>query len=784
MSNWLVGAGLLFLLGTLASIWTYRRISQRSAAHHIAWGLKILALLILVLCLTEPIWTGKIAAAGQNYFVILADNSASMTVRDKDGAASRAQAVQDVLNPETAAWLATLEEHFQVRQYLFDDSVRRLEDFTDLDYRGPSSLIQNSLEIVTRRYQERPLAGIILLTDGNATDIQELHTLSDSLPPVYPVIVGSEQSTRDLALSKVTINQTSFETAPVTIQAQVSAHGFDGKTIQIELYDQDEQVVESQTQVIDTDRQKHTFRFRVQPKKPGVAFYRLAAAEKTKPSAAPVDPLAPPDTGEATLANNSRTIVVNRPEEPFRVLYVTGRPNWEYKFLQRALAEDEQVHLVGYIRVARREPKYNWLGHRGETSNPLYRGFDRQQAEQTEQYDQPVIVRLNVEDEKELLDGFPVTPEQLYKYHAVIFDDVDSSFFTYDQMNLIRRFVSERGGGFMMLGGKESFREGDFENTPIAYLLPIYLDSADPPPPATPINYILTREGWLQPWARLYENEDAEKNRLMDMPDFRVLNLAPSVKPGAGVIATAGENSEGSIPGLMVQRYGNGRVAALTIGDIWRWGLKRPEFREDMNRFWRQTIRWLVADVPRRISLQAHHQPDQINQPVELQISVRDNKFESMDNLDITVDLRDPDGDIVRLYAQPVLNESGLYHTTYIPRTDGPHLARAVVNNTDPENPIEPVETGFATDLEAQEFNAIGLNRPLLETLAQKTAGRVVTPDQLARLARDLPRREAPIMEMQVKPLWDLPGLQPTLFAVLFITLIIEWTLRRRRGLP
>ena len=79
---------------------------------------------------------------------------------------------------------------------------------------------------------------------------------------------------------------------------------------------------------------------------------------------------------EATLANNERTIVVDRGKGPYRILYVAGRPNWEFKFLKRAVEEDEQVQLVGLLRVAKREPKYDWRGHTGETSNPLYRGFD------------------------------------------------------------------------------------------------------------------------------------------------------------------------------------------------------------------------------------------------------------------------------------------------------------------------------------------------------------------------------------------------------------------------
>ena len=127
---------------------------------------------------------------------------------------------------------------------------------------------------------------------------------------------------------------------------------------------------------------------------------------------------------EATLANNSRVLVVDRGRGPYRILYVAGRPNWEYKFLNRALAEDEQIQLVGLIRIAKREPKFEFIGRPGESSNPLFRGFGNQSKDEVERYDQPVLVRLNTRDETELVGGFPKTAEELFGYHAVMVDDL------------------------------------------------------------------------------------------------------------------------------------------------------------------------------------------------------------------------------------------------------------------------------------------------------------------------------------------------------------------------
>lgn len=173
------------------------------------------------------------------------------------------------------------------------------------------------------------------------------------------------------------------------------------------------------------DGEAVAFRFQLKPEQSGLSFYQVRVGARselvpalvappqaatgtpaTTAAATTAVPAVAPKTDEATLANNARVIAVNRGQGPFRILYVSGRPNWEFKFLNRALMSDEQVQLVGLIRVAKREPKFDFRGRAGETSNPLFRGFGNQSAEEVQGYDQPVLVRLNTRDEIELRAGF------------------------------------------------------------------------------------------------------------------------------------------------------------------------------------------------------------------------------------------------------------------------------------------------------------------------------------------------------------------------------------------
>src|SRR5439155_18447961 len=396
-------------------------------------------------------------------------------------------------------------------------------------------------------------------------------------------------------------SQTVIEDAPVAIQPDVLANGYSGAPLVAQVLDGDGKKVAEQTQRAARDGEATQFRLQLRPEKSGVAFYRLRVAAK--------DQLRqferPETTTEATLANNGRVLAVDRGQGPYRILYVAGRPNWEYKFLHRAVEEDDQIELVGLIRIAKREPKFEFRGRAGESSNPLYRGFGNQSKDEIERYDQPVLRPLNTRDQFELRGGFPKTAEELYAYEAVVLDDLEAQFFTADQMSLLQKFVSERGGGLLMLGGAESFQQGKYARTPVGDMLPVYLEQAIEAAPTSDLRLSLTPEGLVQPWARLRDNENDEKSRRTAMVPFQILNPVRGIKPGASTIANVTDPRGNVYPAIVVQRFGRGRTGAVMVGDIWRWGIHDKDAHADMDKTWRQMMRWLVADVPQRIEFQA-----------------------------------------------------------------------------------------------------------------------------------------------------------------------------------
>jgi uncharacterized membrane protein len=774
-TDWLWPLAGVLALAAAVLVWSYRA-APPGPLRAVCLGLKILGIAALAVCLLEPMWTGQRARPGANLFLVLADNSQGMQVKDGGAAVTRGDELRALVDPARTDWQATLADNFDLRRYVFDRRLQPTKDFAELDFAGTTTAIGASLDAVKGRFQGRPLAGVLLLTDGNATDLRDPLPDLEGLPPVYPVVIGRRGPARDLSVQQVQVSQSAFEDAPVSIQADVSATGYRGRPVVARLVDRGGRVVSEQTLSGPRDGETLAFRFQVKPETPGLAFYRVSVAGggfgETEAGEA-----------EATLVNNQRVVAVNRSKGPYRVLYVTGRPNWEFKFLNRAVMEDREVELVALIRVAKREPKFDFRGRAGETSNPLFRGFGNQAPEEVERYDQPVLVRLNTRDEFELAGGFPRTPEDLYGYHAIIVDDLEAEFFTPDQAMLVQKFVSERGGGFLMLGGMESFQDGGYHRTPIGEMLPVYLDRPQDGLPPGAVRWELAREGWLQPWARLRDNESDERVRLDALPTFEVVNRVRAVKPGASVIATARDLEGVEQPALTVQRFGRGRTAALTIGDVWRWGMRSAEAREDMDKAWRQWTRWLVSDVPGRVQLSIEPLAGDAAGAVNLQVRVRDEKFLPLDDASVTVEIEpvmtaEAAGPL-RLQAEPSVAEAGLYEVSYVPRLTGGYKAAVVATNAVGAE-VGRDEAGWSVDLAADEFRSLTPNHALMETLARRTGGELVETDRLNAFVRSLPERRVPVMETWSYPLWHTPAM--LVFA--FACLLAEWGLRRWKGLP
>src|SRR5438045_3165568 len=132
-SLWLAAGALL--LGAMFSAWSYRA-APAGAARWLCFTLKTLGLVALAFCLLEPLWSGQRARPGANLFAIVADNSQSLQIKDRDESKSRGEVLRDMLNSQRENWQDSLEQNFDLRRYLFDARLQATKDFGELAFDG------------------------------------------------------------------------------------------------------------------------------------------------------------------------------------------------------------------------------------------------------------------------------------------------------------------------------------------------------------------------------------------------------------------------------------------------------------------------------------------------------------------------------------------------------------------------------------------------------------------------------------------------------------------------
>jgi len=769
-TEWTAVVVAVLVVAFLLLLWSYARIPASWRLRTVCATLKAIGVTALVLCLLEPQFTGKRARPGANAFAILVDRSESQNIRDAGANKTRGEVVRDILVPEST-WKTRLGQDFDVRRYEFDTHLRSTASFEGLEFDGQGSALAMSLASLSQRFRGLPLAGVLLVTDGNRTDLG-VELVNANLPPIYPLLPASTTKIKDIGVVSVSVSRTNFDAAPVIIRAEVTQRGFEGEKIIAAVFDEAGKEVERQTAVASDEAL--SFRFQFRPERSGLDFFTVQAFAESDESA--IAAQEEDRSAEPTLANNERTVVVDQGGGPYRVLYVAGRPNWEYKFLRRAVDDDDQIRLIGLLRIARKQPKFDFQAEGSRSTSPLYQGFDNTD-DTAERFDDPVLVRIGTEDEVELRDGFPKSAEDLYRYHAIVLDDVEAAFFTQDQLALLRDFVSARGGGLLMLGGPDSFADGKYDGTPVGEMLPVYLRRGMTVNPDAEYRLKLTREGWLQPWVRTRKTEDEEQRRLEGMPSLALVNPAAGIKPGAAVLAEVTDRSGRSLPALAVQSFGNGHVAANMLADLWKWNLQRKDPREtDAERAWRQTVRWLVSDVPERVEIEVQPDRDAAN-AVRAIVRVRDAEYRPLDNADVSIDMKLPDQETLALRAAPS-GEAGSYSTTFAAKTSGPYRITAKVQGPDGSE-IGAATAGWVAQPAADEFQRIEPDREALARLAAETGGEVIDPKDLESFVAGLPMRKAPVTEPWTSPLWH----SPIYFLIAISCVVAEWGLRRFNGL-
>jgi hypothetical protein len=699
------------------------------------WLLQTALAAILLLMLWHPALSVATLRPQQNIVAVVVDDSGSMAT-DDSGYGSRRGAALHVLN---SGLLDSLQKRFQVRLYKLSDQLQRIQKLDALNSSGQSTHIGDSLKQVLADASSLPIGAVVLLSDGadnsGGVDLDTISEIRRQRIPIHTVGFGREKMAHDIEISDVQIQQRALPESRLAAQVSFHQHGYSGAKAKITLKDGGK-VLASRDVTLKADGVEQS---------EAVLFNAGGAGVKTIETQ--IDPL----PNEENTKNNKVTRLVNVDQRKPKILYMEGEPRWEFKFLRRAVEDDQSIHLITVLRTTQNK---NYVQDPGSEA-PF------------------------------LKDGFPTKVEDLFGFDGIIIGSSEAAYFTPSQQQLIHDFVDRRGGGLLFLGGKDSLADGGYSRSLFNDLLPVTLPDKkgtfarvypdDSGALHNVSNVELTAAGRDSLITRL--DEDPEKNveRWKKLPYLMNFQIPGQPKPGAVVLVDGVVNGS-HFPLLITENYGRGRTAVFATGGSWRWKMLLPHEDKTHSMFYTQLLRWLVSDTPRRVVASTPRQVISDESNIHLRAEVRDKTYLASGDATVSAHVLGPEGFAETVDMTPDPLEQGAYTADYTTPKPGSYLVEMVARHGDEELGRD-VLTFRREDGVAENFR-VEQNRELLEKLASETGGRYYRPDDAAKLGTDISYSEAGITVRETRDLWDMPAI----FLLLLMLRSGEWLLRRKWG--
>lgn len=791
--------------------WSYARLEGARGARIALAMVRAMVLVLLVVLIAGPELTRQNERVEKDWVVVMADRSASMAVADggldeldggagvgagagagggAGGAATRDAEVREAIR---AAWptLSALARERNVLFVGFDQrafDLRVLKDTSGVamgvdlgEATGRRTRIGQSLDQTLRRVAAKPVAGIVLLSDGRSADRpgrSTLRQLEARQIPVFAVPLGGRAALADFAIRRVDAPGAAFagDMVPVTVEIDASGLGDagwsgitgsaaggagDARGVRVRLVDDtgatlDERAVTPPTREGDPA----TVTLTTRPDDAGSRALTVVV-ESGSPDLSP--------------DNNRASVQVDVADRPIRVIYMDGYPRWEHRYLKNLLLREPSVR----------------------SSNVLLAGDKRYIQEGTD-----------------LLASLPRTQQEWSEFDVIIIGDMRPELLSDDQLRQIREHVAQRGGGVMFLGGPGAMPMA-WRGTALADLIPFTLAEEGSSQATWSVPTTLRRGAAAARLGVLQLGESPDDAFPPFLSDgslawtlFRWSQRidATALKPTTEVLATMGvagsadalgdgSLSDAATPVVMTMRFGAGRVVYVGTDEVWRLRYGRGETLPE--RFWLPLVRMLARESLGRggtaATLEATPRRALVEQQVGLTLRLLDQSLLEAGPEAVTVRVRRVDrageggaevggagvgaSDGVEVTLRPDAEAAsdalvGRFVGVFVPADPGAY----VVDSRDPTISGLGVEARFEVAFPDDEMRTPQTDHALLEELSTQTGGQVIAPSRLSTLVDVLPNREVTLVGTpDVETLWDTP-----LALMLFLMLVgVEWVGRR-----
>src|SRR5581483_4751211 len=458
-------------------------------------GLRVAVLAALVVFLFRPIVMLPPTGARDAIVPVLVDASRSMRLADADGLA-RIDRAADLLKRQL---LPSLNRQFTTELFAIGDGVTPAAvDHLTADARRTD--LDGALAAIRDRYRGRRVAGIVLISDGADTTgtsgARGAARAGADGPPVYTVGVGAPDGARDREVLGITAADPQLEHASVDLHVTTVSSGFGRAPFQLRVL--------ANGVVLDTRR--------LVPQADGSPIDAVFTVSPNPQAATVYTAEIPADDSELVRENNTRSVLVSPAGRKRRILAIEGAPGFEHSFMTRALAADAGLEVDTVTRKGKNE--------QGQDTFFVQAAPGRSAA---------------------LTGGFPSSRDKLFAYDALLVANVEGDFFTRAQLSTIADFVSERGGGLLVLGGK-SFTQRGLAGTPLEEVLPVELNdrrgglvrtsySADDLQPHNKVT--VTTEGESHPVMRIAATPDDTRKAWAALPALAAAAPLGAPRPGA-----------------------------------------------------------------------------------------------------------------------------------------------------------------------------------------------------------------------------------------------------------
>ncbi|MBN2801284.1 MAG: hypothetical protein JXX28_19240 [Deltaproteobacteria bacterium] len=590
-----------------------------------------------------------------------------------------------------------------------------------------------ALSSFAARSAGRPYAGVVLISDGLDRGALRRGWQRDGalqwgpLPgPLTIYAAGAPSAGGDLAVGALTLPSVAYAGEPLPVRARIRGGGFEGREVPVQLLSEEGVVDEGTVSIGPEGWGEVTLEATPRQVGPAVLWVQV-----------------PDLRGDASPLDNRAPAVVQVVRDRLRVLHVAGAPSWDVKFLRRFLKEDPSVEMVSFFIL--------------RTTADMSAGYGGSELALI-----PFPYRELLSDE---LPGFDVVILQDFDQQPYLQGDAEV-------LGQLRDFVTEQGGGLVMVGGPQAFRAGGYAGTAVEGVLPVALGRGAPWVDEEVVPS-LTPAGRLHPITRLEPTEDQSAQGWARLPALEGLNLVQGLAPGAVALL---DDAAGR-PVVAVREVGAGRTMALLSDESWRYAFAEAgEGRGNQAylRLWKGALRWLARDPQSQAVLaQVDDTSGAVGVPVSLQVIARGPGFRPAPGARVEVAVQRDGLPVDRLAG--LTGEDGVALLSWTPAEAGSYRLQVLARQGDTS--LGSAEAAVAVSAEDPELRERSPDLAFLQALA--ASGRYYPPESLGPPRLD----QGQVWVEREERLTDLSA-HPLLVGATLLLLGLGWLAGRREARP